>query len=106
MKKIGVLFLCIVLTCIGMVTAVTAQEITEPGESEGLAIQAFKPGIGDVNLDESVDVVDLVLIKRHVVGHTPISSAGLQAALVSEGEYISAADVVALKKMLLGIPLN
>jgi hypothetical protein len=57
----------------------------------------------DTNLN-GVNVIDLILIQKHLLGKAPFTSlAQFIAADVNRDKQINAADLVALKKLLLGI---
>ena len=105
MKKMVVLVLCVALACVCMwPAAVQAAQLSEAGTS-GIVVKAYKPETGDVNMDENIDVVDIVVLKKHVVGIELLSAAGMQAADVDGIDDGFASDLVALKKILLGISL-
>lgn len=58
--------------------------------------------VGDVNFDGKIDVIDLVLLKRHVLNIPPLSTVTTEYTGDCDGSgKISVGDVVALQKYLL-----
>lgn len=54
--------------------------------------------------DEGVSTLDIVLIQRHILGIVPLDSPyKLLAADVNDSESVTGADVVTLRKLILGI---
>jgi len=106
MKKMIALVLCVVLACISVLPVFAAEQepVTEAGTG-AITIKGYKPELGDVNRNGVQDVADIVLMRKHFVGSITLSGAGLEAAHVTREETISSEDIVALKKILLGIPV-
>ncbi len=57
---------------------------------------------GDVNRNDIVDVVDLVRLKKYLVGITALTGKGTEAADIDENEVVDAMDLLLLRKILLG----
>jgi hypothetical protein len=54
--------------------------------------------------DKGVSTLDLVMIQRHILGMAPLSSPyKVIAADVNDSESVTGADIVALRKLILGI---
>ncbi|MCQ2449189.1 MAG: dockerin type I repeat-containing protein [Clostridia bacterium] len=56
---------------------------------------------GDLNDDGTINVVDLVILKKYLAGTRTLDAVGTVAADVDEDGEISSADVVALKSIIL-----
>ena len=57
--------------------------------------------IGDVNSDGEVNVLDLIVLKKYVVGARQLNFVELQSAKIEDKETVSATSLIALRKMLL-----
>jgi len=63
--------------------------------------------IKDNDFLNGVSTLDLVMIQRHILGLTPLNSAyKLIAADINNNEKISASDLVALRKVILGVEMS
>jgi sialate O-acetylesterase len=58
---------------------------------------------GDVNDDAQVDVIDMVLVKKHILGIEELTGNALEAADVDSSGSVDAIDLSMIKKYLLGL---
>lgn len=58
---------------------------------------------GDVNSDGRISNADIVLLKRHILGLSPLSGNALTAADVNRDGKISNIDIVKVKRHILGL---
>ncbi len=58
---------------------------------------------GDVNQDSTVDIVDLVAIRKYLLGLLSLDPASLEAADINHDEAVDIVDLVAERKALLGL---
>jgi hypothetical protein len=58
---------------------------------------------GDVNGDEDIDVVDLTIIKNHLLKINLLSGVFEEAADVNSKGYVSISDLLTVKKYILGV---
>ena len=85
---------------------VTVTGKTEYGISTSFIVMVidsdFIIKFGDVNRNDIVDVVDLVRLKKYLVGITALTGKGTEAADIDENEVVDAMDLLLLRKILLG----
>ncbi|MBP0974298.1 MAG: RICIN domain-containing protein, partial [Oscillospiraceae bacterium] len=62
--------------------------------------------MGDVNMDGIVDIFDLAILKRHVLGNTKLSDDALVAADVTGDGAVDVLDIILLQKHLLGLDVT
>lgn len=60
-----------------------------------------KPIIGDINNDEVVDTLDLMLLKRHLLGISTMADEEISIADIDENGSINLIDFILLKELLL-----
>ena len=58
--------------------------------------------LGDINSDGSVSALDLLQLKKYLLGQITLQPANGEAAKVTGNDTISALDLLKLKKNLLG----
>ena len=96
----------------GVIQALSAGTVTVTGTTENGIANTFVVTVvdpdfirrtGDVNGDEKVDLVDLVRMKKHIVGTDILAGENFMAADINKDGYVTAADLVLLKKILLEI---
>ncbi len=85
---------------------VTVTGTTEYGISTSFIVTVidsdFIIKFGDVNRNDTVDAVDLVRLKKYLVGITSLTRKGTEAADIDENEVVDAMDLLLLRKILLG----
>ena len=57
--------------------------------------------IGDANLDEVIDVLDLVVIINHILGSSLLSDIGFYASDINEDGIINIQDIILLINIIL-----
>lgn len=80
-------------------------------ENAGIAVQPSSGGSsggtgvkkGDVNNDGVINIRDLILIKRHIVGLETLEGNELKAADVNGDGVVNARDLVVLKRFMVGL---
>lgn len=77
----------------------------EEGESITLdiSLDPYIPGIGDVNGDGDITVVDAILILRHIVGLTDLTPEQQQRANVSGLDEINITDAILILRYITGL---
>ncbi|MBR3629717.1 MAG: RICIN domain-containing protein [Oscillospiraceae bacterium] len=75
----------------------TPEQPTQPQEPDGEIV------MGDVNSDGIVDIFDLAILKRHVLGKTALTGDALTAADVTGDSAVDAADIILHQKHLHGL---
>ena len=58
---------------------------------------------GDLSQNRQLDVVDLVMLKKHLAGSDTLTGYGLALADADQNELVNASDLVKLKKVILGL---
>ena len=58
---------------------------------------------GDVNGDDSVDIIDLVKVKKHTAGVIKLTGTDFKAADLNEDNQVDSSDLILLRKILLGV---
>ena len=58
---------------------------------------------GDVNGDDSVDIIDLVKVKKHTAGVIKLTGTDFKAADLDENNQVDSSDLIRLRKILLGV---
>ena len=86
----------------------SATPTTKPTVTEG---GYYGPGSnnykrGDANVDGSVTITDLVLIKKHLVSIKLLEDQGLKNADVNEDSSVNATDLLILKQYMVGLPTS
>lgn len=64
---------------------------------------AFELEKGDVNRNDTVNIIDLIRLKKYLVGMISLTGKGTEAADIDENEVVDAVDLSLLRKILLGI---
>jgi len=76
-------------------------------DSAGLAVSTTPAGRtynkGDVNNDGTINVRDIILIKRHIVGMEILEGDEFKAADVNEDGVVNIRDLVVLKRYMVGL---
>lgn len=60
---------------------------------------------GDADGDARITVADLLIVKKHLLGHIKLPLVYAKAAMVTGGASVSDADLKRLKQHLLGNPI-
>lgn len=55
---------------------------------------------GDVNMDDVVDILDVVLVRAHIVGNSELSSEALNRADMNDDEAIDISDIVVIRGII------
>ena len=58
---------------------------------------------GDVNGDDSVDIIDLVKVKKHIAGAFILTGIDFNTANLDKNGDVNSSDLILLRKILLGI---
>lgn len=58
---------------------------------------------GDVNGDDSVDIIDLVKVKKHIAGAFILTGIDFNTANIDKNGDVNSSDLILLRKILLGI---
>ena len=95
----------------GVIHAISSGVVTVTGKTEYGIYTSFIVTVidsdfmikfGDVNRNDTVDAVDLVRLKKYLVGITSLTGKGTKAADIDENEIVDAMDLLLLRKILLG----
>lgn len=95
----------------GVIHALSSGVVTVTGKTEYGIYTSFIVTVidsdfiikfGDVNRNDTVDAVDLVRLKKYLVGITSLTRKGTEAADIDENEVVDAMDLLLLRKILLG----
>jgi len=82
--------------------------VFEPGKSADLLIQTgpldFLPG--DINQNGALEVVDLTMLKLHLVQRSPLTDKQLLIADITLNGIIDSHDLVHMKKCILGLEVS
>lgn len=79
-----------------------ATETTAAPETTAPSSQSGSPGSGDCNGDGQVSMLDVMLIRQHVLGQSSLSGSAASAADVNGDGSITSADADALQSRILG----
>ena len=79
----------------------SASQRPTPGD-ENIYIEPVVPK-GDVNMDSSINAIDLAAVKMHILDVQQISGNGVKAADVNNDGLINAIDLAAIKMHILGV---
>lgn len=71
---------------------------SEPGESTGVTVTA-----GDVNLDDSIDIFDVILLNKAILGKETLSYLQNKAADINHDDKIDASDSLTIMKLIVGL---
>jgi|GEM_PF-6531517 len=61
--------------------------------------------LGDINLDSAIDLIDMVLLQKHIVGAIDFTPLQKQLADVNLDGFLNASDIVRYKIHLLDLEL-
>ncbi|MCR4644508.1 MAG: RICIN domain-containing protein [Oscillospiraceae bacterium] len=81
----------------------TEQQPTNPQPTQAPDAEIV---MGDVNTDGIVDIFDLAILKRHVLGNVKLSDDALVAADVTGDGAVDVLDIILLQKHLLGLDVT
>ena len=60
-------------------------------------------GLGDINEDKSVNMADLIQLRKYVAGINDLSSKGLTNADINKDGLVNITDIIKLRKYLAGL---
>ncbi len=84
------------------VTGITANGVTDTF-TVTVTDADFTRKAGDINGDDSVDIIDLIKTKKHIVGADILTGVDFNAADLDKNGTVNSADLILLRKILLGI---
>ena len=87
--------------------AVTVTTITDTGVSTTFTVTVTDPDFiilpGDVNDDGVINIIDLIKMKKYIVGMITLTGRSFTAANLQEDQSIDSLDLIKLCRILLGI---
>ena len=89
------------LICDAKIPAEVSFPVTVGQKSTGSDLLASKSLLGDVNGDGIVDVMDLILLNKYIVGSANLSQEALAAADMNNDGSVNATDSLLLLKQIL-----
>ena len=66
----------------------------------------FTRKFGDVNGDDSVDIIDLIKVKKHIAGAVALTGSDFNSADFDKNGDVNSIDLIFLSKILLGINIE
>ena len=66
----------------------------------------FTRKFGDVNGDDSVDIIDLIKVKKHIAGAFTLTGIDFNSADLDENGDVNSIDLILLRKILLGVNIE
>ena len=66
----------------------------------------FTRKFGDVNGDDSVDIIDLIKVKKHIAGAFTLTGSDFNSADLNKNGDVNSIDLILLRKILLGVNIE
>ncbi len=86
---------------------VTVTATTDTGVSTTFTVTVTDPDFiilpGDVNDDGVINIIDLIKMKKYIVGMITLTGREFAAADLQEDQIINSLDLIKLRRILLGI---